>query len=73
MQMSDPAILLDGDVYEILLGTSFLVQYLATDNFGQGKLTIMGHTITMCNKIGADLSTGQTTNIIYDDGIIPIN
>ena len=65
MQMSAPAILLDSDGYEILLGTSFLVQYLATADFRQGTFTIMGHIVTMYNKIGVDLSKGQTTNIIY--------
>ena len=63
MQMSAPAILLDSNGYDILLRTFFLVQYLATANFGQGTFTIMGHTVPMYNKIGADLSKGQTTNI----------
>ena len=33
----------------------------------------MGHTVPMYNKIGAGLSKEQTTNIIYDDGIIPVH
>ena len=72
MQMSAPAMLLDSDGYEILLGTSFLVQYLATADFGQGTFT-MGHTVPIYNKIGGGLPKGQTTNIIYDDGIIPVH
>ena len=71
--MSAPAILLDSNGYDILLGTSFLVQYLATADFGQKTFTIMGHTVPMYNKIGADLSKGQTTNIIYDNGVISVH
>ena len=64
MQMSAPAILLDSEGYEILLGTSFLVQYLATADFGQEPL-LLWDTLFLCITKLEQVSQRDRPLILY--------